>query len=221
MNLFPPWTTRPGLQVGDDIGQIIRNEEEIRASGHTRPVGSDLSCRPGHCPFPSSCSHHSNDSACLFHLEDDTPYEPTEVRRNSRSYFNLIWKELNEDEPNRHKSRGTCCLWHECHFPTQVPSLPPHSSSTAQSIIFIKVLAAQKVRSCCPGLPFNGDFYVLSGNFDRLTPDHRFISSSAVLPRLHECFTLTWSRIVASSYILASPYMRLSSVSFLLFSSVY
>ena len=26
MNLFPPWTIRPDFQVGDDIGQIIRNE---------------------------------------------------------------------------------------------------------------------------------------------------------------------------------------------------
>ena len=39
------------LQVGDDIGQIIRNEAENLHFGHARPVGSDLTCRPCHCPF--------------------------------------------------------------------------------------------------------------------------------------------------------------------------
>ena len=46
------------------------------------------------------------------------------------------------------------------------------SSSTAQRTIFIKVPAAQKVRSCCPGSP-SGCLPVCLGT-DRLTSNHRF-----------------------------------------------
>ena len=137
------------LQVGDDIGQIIRNEGKS-ALLVTHDLSEAISLADRVIVLSNRPATIKQTIPLLFHLEHDTPLN----RRSApefKNYFNLIWKELNEDEPNVKDRR-----------------LIFYSAKN----LFIKVPAAQKVRSCCPGSP-SGCLPVCLGT-DRLTSNHRF-----------------------------------------------
>ena len=86
------------LQVGDDIGQIIRNEGKS-ALLVTHDLSEAISLADRVIVLSNRPATIKQTIPLLFHLEHDTPLN----RRSApefKNYFNLIWKELNEDEPN-------------------------------------------------------------------------------------------------------------------------
>ena len=85
------------LQVGDDIGQIIRNEGKS-ALLVTHDLSEAISLADRVIVLSNRPATIKQTIPLLFHLEHDTPLN----RRSApefKNYFNLIWKELNEDEP--------------------------------------------------------------------------------------------------------------------------
>ena len=86
------------LQVGDDIGQIIRNDGKS-ALLVTHDLSEAISLADRVIVLSNRPATIKQTIPLLFHLEHDTPLN----RRSApefKNYFNLIWKELNEDEPN-------------------------------------------------------------------------------------------------------------------------
>ena len=86
------------LQVGNDIGQIIRNEGKS-ALLVTHDLSEAISLADRVIVLSNRPATIKQTIPLLFHLEHDTPLN----RRSApefKNYFNLIWKELNEDEPN-------------------------------------------------------------------------------------------------------------------------
>ncbi|MFR2126804.1 MAG: spermidine/putrescine ABC transporter ATP-binding protein, partial [Dorea sp.] len=86
------------LQVGDDIGQIIRNEGKS-ALLVTHDLSEAISLADRVIVLSSRPATIRQTIPLIFRLEHDTPLK----RRSTpefKNYFNLIWKELNEDEPN-------------------------------------------------------------------------------------------------------------------------
>ena len=84
------------LQVGDDIGQIIRNEKKS-ALLVTHDLSEAISLADRVIVLSRRPAAIIQTIPLIFHLEEDTPMN----RRNApefKSYFNLIWKELNQDE---------------------------------------------------------------------------------------------------------------------------
>lgn len=84
------------LNVGDDIGQIIKNEKKT-ALLVTHDLGEAISLADRIIIFSERPAHVKQTVTLEFDLEEDTPL----LRRESpefKSYFNLIWKELNPDE---------------------------------------------------------------------------------------------------------------------------
>ncbi|WP_251388512.1 ABC transporter ATP-binding protein [Mediterraneibacter agrestimuris] len=84
------------LTVGDDIGQIIRNAHKT-AILVTHDLSEAVSLADRVIVLTSRPATIKSIIPIVFHLEDDTPMH----RRNApefKTYFNLIWKELNQDE---------------------------------------------------------------------------------------------------------------------------
>ena len=84
------------LQVGDDIGQIIRNEGKS-ALLVTHDLSEAISLADRVIVLSSRPATIRQTVPLIFHLEHDTPLN----RRSApefKNYFNLIWKELNDDE---------------------------------------------------------------------------------------------------------------------------
>ena len=84
------------LQVGDDIGQIIRNEGKS-ALLVTHDLSEAISLADRVIVLSNRPATIKQTIPLLFHLEHDTPLN----RRSApefKNYFNLIWKELNQDE---------------------------------------------------------------------------------------------------------------------------
>ena len=83
------------LQVGDDIGQIIRNEGKS-ALLVTHDLSEAISLADRVIVLSSRPATIRQTVPLIFHLEHDTPLN----RRSApefKNYFNLIWKELNDD----------------------------------------------------------------------------------------------------------------------------
>ena len=83
------------LQVGDDIGQILRKERKS-ALLVTHDLSEAVSLADRVIVLSSRPATIRQTIPLLFHLNEDTPMN----RRNApefKNYFNLIWKELNED----------------------------------------------------------------------------------------------------------------------------
>lgn len=88
------------LQVGDDIGQILRKEHKS-ALLVTHDLSEAVSLADRVIVLSSRPATIKQTIPLIFHLDEDTPLN----RRNApefKTYFNLIWKELNEDA--RHDS---------------------------------------------------------------------------------------------------------------------
>ena len=84
------------LTVGDDIGQIIRQEEKA-ALLVTHDLSEAVSLADRVIILSGRPASIRQTIPLIFSLEQDTPLN----RRNSpefKNYFNLIWKELNCDE---------------------------------------------------------------------------------------------------------------------------
>ncbi|EOS68907.1 hypothetical protein C818_02783 [Lachnospiraceae bacterium MD308] len=84
------------LNVGDDIGQIIRREEKA-ALLVTHDLSEAVSLADRVIILSGRPATIRQTIPLIFDLEQDTPL----ARRNSlefKNYFNLIWKELNSDE---------------------------------------------------------------------------------------------------------------------------
>ena len=84
------------LQVGDDIGQIIRNEGKS-ALLVTHDLSEAISLADRVIVLSSRPATIRQTIPLIFRLEHDTPLK----RRSTpefKNYFNLIWKELNQDE---------------------------------------------------------------------------------------------------------------------------
>ena len=84
------------LQVGDDIGQIIRNEGKS-ALLVTHDLSEAISLADRVIVLSSRPATIRQTIPLIFHLEHDTPLN----RRSApefKNYFNLIWKELNDDD---------------------------------------------------------------------------------------------------------------------------
>lgn len=82
------------LRVGDDIGQIIRKEEKT-AILVTHDLSEAISLADRVIILTKRPATIHQTLPLTFNLEDDTPLN----RRNTpefKTYFNLIWKELNE-----------------------------------------------------------------------------------------------------------------------------
>lgn len=95
MNRFPLWTTRR-LNVGDDIGQILRREKKS-AILVTHDLSEAISLADRVIILTKRPATIKQTIPLIFDLEEDTPLN----RRNApefKTYFNLIWKELNTDE---------------------------------------------------------------------------------------------------------------------------
>lgn len=83
------------LQVGDDIGQIIRNEGKS-ALLVTHDLSEAISLADRVIVLSSRPATIRQTVPLIFHLEHDTPLN----RRSApefNNYFNLIWEELNDD----------------------------------------------------------------------------------------------------------------------------
>lgn len=84
------------LNVGDDIGQIIRREEKA-ALLVTHDLSEAISLADRVIILTGRPASIRQTIPLIFELEEDTPLN----RRNApefKTYFNLIWKELNSDE---------------------------------------------------------------------------------------------------------------------------
>ena len=84
------------LNVGDDIGQIIRKEEKS-AILVTHDLSEAISLADRVIILSKRPAVMKQTIPLIFDLEQDTPLN----RRNApefKTYFNLIWKELNIDE---------------------------------------------------------------------------------------------------------------------------
>ena len=84
------------LTVGDDIGQIIRREEKA-ALLVTHDLSEAISLADRVIVLSGRPAAIKQTIPLIFDLEEDTPL----ARRNApefKTYFNLIWKELNTDE---------------------------------------------------------------------------------------------------------------------------
>lgn len=84
------------LNVGDDIGQIIRREHKS-ALLVTHDLSEAISLADRVIILSGRPATIKQTIPLIFDLEEDTPLN----RRNApefKNYFNLIWKELNEDE---------------------------------------------------------------------------------------------------------------------------
>ncbi len=84
------------LTVGDDIGQIIRKEEKS-ALLVTHDLSEAISLADRVIILSGRPATIRQTIPLIFDLESDTPLN----RRNApefKTYFNLIWKELNTDE---------------------------------------------------------------------------------------------------------------------------
>ena len=84
------------LNVSDDIGQIIRNEGKS-ALLVTHDLSEAISLADRVIILTKRPATILQTVPLIFHLEKDTPLN----RRNApefKSYFNLIWKELNDNE---------------------------------------------------------------------------------------------------------------------------
>lgn len=85
------------LNVGDDIGQIIRKEKKT-ALLVTHDLSEAISLADRIIIFSERPANVKQTLTLAFDLPEDTPLH----RRESpefKSYFNLIWKELNPHEP--------------------------------------------------------------------------------------------------------------------------
>ena len=103
------------LQVGDDIGQIIRNEGKS-ALLVTHDLSEAISLADRVIVLSNRPATIKQTIPLLFHLEHDTPLN----RRSApefKNYFNLIWKECQ-------RLRFLLPLA-QISLPMQVPSLPP------------------------------------------------------------------------------------------------
>ena len=84
------------LNVGDDIGQIIRKEHKS-ALLVTHDLSEAISLADRVIVLSGRPATVRQTIPLIFELEQDTPLN----RRNApefKTYFNLIWKELNSDE---------------------------------------------------------------------------------------------------------------------------
>ena len=84
------------LNVGDDIGQIIKKEKKT-AVLVTHDLSEAISLADRVIIFTKRPATIQQTIPLIFHLEKDTPLN----RRNApefKTYFNLIWKELNDNE---------------------------------------------------------------------------------------------------------------------------
>lgn len=84
------------LNVGDDIGQIIRKEQKS-ALLVTHDLSEAISLADRVIVLSGRPATVRQTIPLIFELEQDTPLN----RRNApefKTYFNLIWKELNSDE---------------------------------------------------------------------------------------------------------------------------
>ncbi|MGN1378336.1 MAG: ABC transporter ATP-binding protein [Dorea sp.] len=84
------------LNVGDDIGQIIRHEHKS-ALLVTHDLSEAISLADRVIVLSGRPATIQQTIPLIFHLEEDTPLN----RRNApefKTYFNLIWKELNTHE---------------------------------------------------------------------------------------------------------------------------
>lgn len=84
------------LNVSDDIGQIIRNEGKS-ALLVTHDLSEAISLADRVIILTKRPATILQTIPLIFHLENDTPLN----RRNApefKNYFNLIWKELNDNE---------------------------------------------------------------------------------------------------------------------------
>lgn len=84
------------LNVGDDIGQILRNEKKS-AILVTHDLSEAISLADRVIILSKRPATIQQTIPLIFDLENDTPLN----RRNApefKTYFNLIWKELNTDE---------------------------------------------------------------------------------------------------------------------------
>ncbi len=84
------------LTVGDDIGQIIRQEKKA-ALLVTHDLSEAISLADRVIILSGRPAAIKQTIPLIFDLDEDTPL----ARRNSpefKTYFNLIWKELNTDE---------------------------------------------------------------------------------------------------------------------------
>ena len=83
------------LRVGDDIGQILKNEKKT-AILVTHDLSEAISLADRIIILTSRPATVQQTVPLIFNLEDDTPLN----RRNAqefKNYFSLIWKELNSD----------------------------------------------------------------------------------------------------------------------------
>lgn len=84
------------LTVGDDIGQIIRKEKKA-ALLVTHDLSEAISLADRVIVLSGRPASIKQTIPMIFHLDEDTPL----ARRSApefKTYFNLIWKELNTDE---------------------------------------------------------------------------------------------------------------------------
>lgn len=84
------------LRVGDDIGQIIKKEHKT-AILVTHDLSEAISLADRVIILTSRPATIQQTLPLIFDLEQDTPLN----RRNAsefKHYFNLIWKELNEND---------------------------------------------------------------------------------------------------------------------------
>lgn len=84
------------LQVGDDIGQILRKEGKS-ALLVTHDLSEAISLADRVIVLSRRPATIKQTIPLVFKLDEDTPMN----RRNApefKTYFNLVWKELNEDE---------------------------------------------------------------------------------------------------------------------------
>lgn len=84
------------LNVGDDIGQIIRSEKKT-ALLVTHDLGEAISLADRIIIFSERPATVKQTIALEFNLDEDTPLHRREAPE-FKSYFNLIWKELNPHE---------------------------------------------------------------------------------------------------------------------------